>query len=84
MNLADQIRPHLADPLDIAHYGSFRAALAARIDTMDGADLLAIDKADHVIRIFTDRLSALVMQLDADDPACALLRAELRAIRAGV
>lgn len=62
---------------------AFRVQLARRLDAMDTAGLSPEDQAADVIRLVVERLSWLVIQLDPNDPACALLRAEIRDIQAG-
>ncbi len=62
---------------------AFRVQLARRLDAMDTAGLSLDDKAADVIRLVVERLSWLVIQFAADDPACALLRAEILDIQAG-
>jgi hypothetical protein len=62
---------------------AFRVQLARQLDAMDQAGLSPEDKASHVIRVMVERLSALVIHFGHDDPACVLLRQEIRDIQAG-
>jgi hypothetical protein len=60
---------------------AFRVQLGRRLDAMQQAGLSSEDMAADVIRLMTERLSALVIHFGYDDPAYALLRAEIRDIQ---
>lgn len=62
---------------------TFREQLVRVLGNYEDASIPTAYVADGLIRMWVERLTWLVLQLDADDPACALLRAEIRDIQAG-